>query len=337
MTNRDPISAMTMLKLKLLVIGLFFFLAGSSTAPAQNVNVDDKNSRFGSPVTQHWKVGAYIKASSTASVRKAYITIPVPMDWPEQKVRIVEENMPGNVTAVKYRTLQNGVRQMLAEVTNVKAGQVIELSVTFEVATNTINEPKDTDKWEIPTKLPRSMKSFLSKSPQINTTSMKLKKHAKSLVADVDGDWKKVETIYDWVRDNIKQTNEKPEGAVACLRHKEGPHEDIVSLFVALCRANKIPTRTVWVEGNVYAEFYLLDKTKKDVKDKKVEKGTWFPAQLVGNRDFGSMSDPRIIQQKGDNFRVPEEEKRQNYVYEHVTAKSKVRPTVKFIRKLIQK
>ncbi len=303
---------------------------------AQNVNVADENSRFGKPVTQQWKVGAYIKASA-ASVRTAYITIPVPMDWPEQSAKIVEEKMPDNVTGVKYRTLQNGVRQMLAQINNLKPGQVIELSVTFEVAVKSINAPKSTDQWQIPKKVSRDMKSFLGKSPQINALSMKLKKQAREIVADVDGDWKKVEAIYDWVRDNIKQTHEKPEGAVACLRHKEGPHEDIVSLFIALCRANKIPARTVWVEGNVYAEFYLQDKNKLEIKDKKVEKGTWFPAQLVGNRDFGSMSDPRIIQQKGDNFRVPEEEKRQNYVYEHVTAKSKIRPTVKFIRKLIQK
>ena len=298
---------------------------------AQDVNVESQDDSAGvsftKPVTQKWKVGARIRAANR-SVRSAYITIPVPMDWPEQSVKVVEEKIPDNVTGVKYRVLNDGVRQILANVVNVKPGEQVEMSVTFEVTVSQIEAPKDTSKFVKPKRPSRNIKAHLNRSPQINHGSMKLRNQVKEIVKDIDEPWKQVEALYDWVRENIKQINEKPEGAQSCLRHLKGPPEDMVSLFIAFCRANKVPARTVWVEGHVYAEFYLEDEEKK---------GHWFPAQLAGNRDFGSMSDPRIIQQKGDNIKVPEEEKRQRYVYEHVTAKTLAPPTVKFIRQLIQK
>jgi hypothetical protein len=66
----------------------------------------------------------------------------------------------------------------------------------------------------------------------------------------------------------------------------------MTSLFVALCRANGIPARTVRVPGHCYPEFYLLERNGK---------GHWFPCQAAGTRAFGAMPDPRPVLQKGDN------------------------------------
>jgi hypothetical protein len=61
----------------------------------------------------------------------------------------------------------------------------------------------------------------------------------------------------------------------------------------------------VFVDGTQYAEFYLVD-------DK--DQGHWFPCTVTGLREFGSLGDPKVILQKGDNYRVPGEKKKLKYV-----------------------
>jgi hypothetical protein len=82
----------------------------------------------------------------------------------------------------------------------------------------------------------------------------------------------------------------------------------------------------VWVEGSYHAEFMLVDS----------ETNThWFPCSVVGIREFGSLTDPRVILQKGDSIRVPEKETRQKYVREFLSCSGKSRPAVEFIRELL--
>jgi len=312
-----------------LIVAIVLATNFANIAFSQDVNVTDaprNGVSFANPITQKWKVGAEITGGSSR-LRSAFITIPVPMDWPEQSVRVVEEDVPSNVTGAKYRVLDNGVRQMVANIVGVPPRETIEVSVTFEVTINEIVAPSETDEFVIPKTAPRGIKRYLNKSILIDHTSLRLKKQVKEIVSGIESPWKQVEALYDWVLENTNHAETQPEGAKSMLRHLEGPPEDMVNLFVAFCRAHRVPARTVWVEGHVYAEFYLQDAEKK---------GHWFPAQLSGRRDFGSMSEPRIIQQKGDNIKVPEEPKRQRYVSEHVTANARSRPRVKFIRELVK-
>jgi hypothetical protein len=97
-------------------------------------------------------------------------------------------------------------------------------------------------------------------------------------------------------------------------------------VFIALCRANKIPARMVWVDGHSYAEFYL----------EHVEgQGRWYPVESAGTRSFGEMPLPRVILQKGDNFTVPERKERLRYASDYLIGLPTPgggRPSVKFIR-----
>ena len=80
------------------------------------------------------------------------------------------------------------------------------------------------------------------------------------------------------------------------------------ALFIAMCRAIEIPARLVRVPGHCWAEFYLVDDEKN---------GYWFPAQVAGTEELGSMQDTRVILQKGDSFRLPESPKEEElYVKE---------------------
>ena len=68
------------------------------------------------------------------------------------------------------------------------------------------------------------------------------------------------ELIYDHVRDNVEYRNGRLKGALAALRDGHGDCEELSSLFIAVCRANKIPARTIWVPNHCYPEFYLVDQ-----------------------------------------------------------------------------
>jgi transglutaminase-like putative cysteine protease len=117
-------------------------------------------------------------------------------------------------------------------------------------------------------------------------------------------------------------------GAARALHDKEGDSDDLTSLFVAMCRAQKIPARTVFVVKHCYAEFYLEDDQGK---------GLWFPCQPAGARSFGAVDSTSPIIQKGDNFKNPENPKdRLRYVteYFHATGRGK-EPKVTFVQEIV--
>ena len=198
--------------------------------------------------------------------------------------------------------------------------------MTFLVSTSQIIGPPDPSAFERPKSNHKQAKPFLGVGPQINYRNTKLRNQVKDLVAGKEFAWQEVEAIFDWVRDNIEQRDSEADDVISVFREKSGCAEDKVGLFVAMCRANKIPARMVWVEGTQYAEFMLVDKEKN---------AHWFPCSVVGIREFGSISDPRIILQKGDSIRVPEKESRQKFVAEFATCVGKAKPVVRFIREVL--
>jgi len=194
------------------------------------------------------------------------------------------------------------------------------------VTTSQIEGPSDPSLFTRPKTNHKSGKPYLTTSPQINFKKSKIRKQVKALVEGKETAWAEVESIYDWVRDTIEQQPGSAQDVYDVIRNKKGNGEDKVALFVAMCRANKIPARMVWVEGTQYAEFMLVDQEKNP---------HWFPCNVSGIREFGSISDPRVIVQKGDNIRVPEKDKRLKFVNEFASCKGKSKPAVRFIRKIL--
>jgi hypothetical protein len=77
--------------------------------------------------------------------------------------------------------------------------------------------------------------------------------------------------------------------------------KDMSCLFVALCRAGKIPARIVRVPEHCYAEFYLEMKPEGRARGNRPV-GFWFPCQVSGTYSFGGIPEQRVILQKGDSF-----------------------------------
>jgi hypothetical protein len=313
-----------------------------------------EHGKLGEAQTQRWKVGMQITATSACSKIMGYI--PVPVDWPEQKVKVVDEDISPQAK-ISYRPINKEMKLMLVNIPYLPAGQTAHAYVTYEVTRNTQLPPEKTDQYVFADKrkLHGPMRMYLAPSPLIESRSPKIRKLLKEIEAgdtdkaedkskaaeeeeETEGDeeeakeltpWEQVEVLYDWVQDNIEYKEGKIKGALAALRDGTGDCEELSSLFIALCRAKGVPARTVWVPGHCYAEFYLKDAEGE---------GHWFPCQPAGSRAFGGIPEFRPVLQKGDNFRRPDDHKVTRYLSERLVVKAtRSEPKYKFIRETVAK
>jgi hypothetical protein len=267
--------------------------------PAQAQFLDaqpaESGPRLGDVRSQRYRVGVVVTAEG-GPCRGIYATLPVPADWPEQKVQVAAEDVSPDVRSLRYRMLPGGVKQMVVEIPDLPAGDKAHAIVTFTIERASILPPADTASLAIPKKPDRTLRGFLGASPYIETRHPKIVKLARSTGENLDG-WSKVEAIYDTVRDKVEYRNGDLKGAARALADGWGDCEELTCLFIAMARVEGIPARTVWVEGHCYPEFHLVDAAGK---------GWWFPCQIAGTRAFGAMPDQLPILQKGDSFRDPD-------------------------------
>jgi hypothetical protein len=292
----------------------------------------NQSAALGASIVQYVKIGISVTAKG-GPCRGLEGTTPIPIAWPEQEIELVEEDVSSAVRRVEYRLIgpvgsnESTARQMLVKVPQLTAGEEAHAILTFKLTSYAQEAPADTSAFVRPDKRDRSMRTYLNPSPKIETKDRGIGKIAEQIAQENKGrsDWELVEAFYDWVRDNIEYEDGPLKGARQALRDGTGDCEELTSLFIALCRIEGIPARSVWVEGHCYPEFYLLDND---------ETGHWFPCQAAGDRAFGSMPDRRPIYQKGDNFKVPESKERYRYVPENLVG-SGGSPSVKFIREVL--
>jgi len=243
---------------------------------------------------QKYRVG--VRVTARGRCRGLYATLPVPADWPEQRVRSATEDVSPEVRRLTYRVLPGDVRQMIVEIPDLPPGRTAHAIVTFELERAAILAPTETDALLIPEKPGRELKQHLGPSPYIESRHPKIVKFARSIGVEREG-WGKVEAIYDAVREKVEYRNGDLKGAARALADGFGDCEELTCLFIAAARAEGIPARTVWVEGHCYPEFHLVDEAGT---------GRWYPCQAAGTRAFGSMPDQLPILQKGDEFRDPD-------------------------------
>jgi len=299
-------------------------------ARAQFQAASPEGARLGETLVQKWKAGVIVSASS-GPCQGILATVPVPTDWPEQQVTVVDEEISSSAR-VSYEMVGGTVKQMKVVIPFLPAGQKAVAVVTVEVRRSSQIAPENTGVYQIPDgrRMEPAVRIHLGPSPAIESTSPKIKALARQIGADKENAWDKVEAIYDWVRQTVTFDEAYVEapvrGALAALGTKKGDCEDLSSLFIAICRAAGIPARTVWVPGHCYPEFYLVDAEGQ---------GHWFPCQAAGSRAFGEMPDHRPILQKGDNFRPPHSPReRKRYLAEWLTGAGG-RPQVQWVRELV--
>jgi len=310
------------------MIALVISLGLSGSAQAQFKQEDAQGAKLGEARVQRMQVGIVVNGMGVLC--KGIVGyVAVPDEWPEQQVKIVEEDVSPGVK-VSYQGVDGMAKAMEVKIPVLGPREEAKALVTFEVRRSPILPPDDTDMYVMPDlkKLDRQARMFLAPSPKIESRDPKIRSLAKQIGAAEPKAWKKVEAIYDWVRDHVEYKNGDLKGALAALRDGTGDCEELTSLFVALCRASDVPARTVWVEGHSYPEFYLTDS--KGV-------GHWFPCQAAGTRAFGEIPETRPILQKGDNIRPPYNRRDpKRYLANHLTGTAASgQPQVQFIRRMV--
>lgn len=274
-----------------------------------------------------WEMGCVVRARGAMAGIVA--TLPVPMSWPEQDVEILDRSISRQVGNVRFRELQGGVRQLQITIPRLRAGDEAEVLVRMEIVKRDIAAPSETEQWTIPRRPDRELRRYLRPSPYIDSEDRKIVAAAEEAAANGTSGWARAEALYDWVREQIEyRFARRIKTARRALDDGYGDCEEMTSLFIAMCRAQGIPARAVWVPGHCYPEFYLEDAAGA---------GQWFPCQVAGTRSFGGIPESRPILQKGDNFRVPGTRKPQRYVKETLAARhAAAAPEVEFIRRKLE-
>jgi hypothetical protein len=303
--------------------------APAPTADSTAKSNTESSTQLGKQTKVRFRVGAEITASRGAC-RNILAMVTVPLECPEQHVTIVSEDFSPDVREVTYRPLPGGeVKQMVISVPYLADGATAHAIVIAEVTTSTILPPVKTDDLKIPKKISSKLKLYTIGSPYIEVTHQRIHALSKEIFAEIPEtatDWQKIEAIYDAVLKKIDYKEGPDKGAAEALRDKQADCQGRSAVFIALCRANKIPARMVWVHGHCYPEFYL-ERAEGD--------GEWYPCESAGTRAFGEMPLARPILQKGDNFRVPERKEHLRYASDYITGvptPGAGKPKVKYIR-----
>lgn len=277
---------------------------------------------YSDPVKQKWRVGVVLVTGSNP-VKDVFTYIPIPREWPEQSVAVFEEDIPVEFAVQKIDEL-DGLDRLILRGRLIPPKKKIVALQTFMVTTARVNAPPDTTIFTIPDSKEKLAKKFTASGADISYRNNALRKQAEELIEAEGTAWQKVERIFDWVRENIDQGGGDPYGTITTFAKKSGHPEDVVGLFIAMCRANKIPARMVFVDGTQYAEFMLADPAGKL---------HWFPCDIVGIRAFGKIVEPKVILQKGDNIRVPGVKRKKKFVAAYGEVKSATAPKLmQFVR-----
>jgi hypothetical protein len=315
----------------LVALCLTLCLAASAMAQFQE-EADTGGVKMGDATTTKWRCGMVITAVGGAC-RNIAGYAPVPIEWPEQQVKIVEEDITPEAK-VTYQVVDETVKLMTVKIATLEATKEARALVTFEIQRSVILPPEKTDGFLLPDlkKLDRKVRPYLGPSPKIESTEQRIKDLAKEIGADQEKGWQRVEAIYDWVREKVEYEKDSTnKGAMLALKAGKGDCEGMSSLFIALCRAANVPARLVWVPGHCYPEFYLVDAKGG---------GHWFPCQAAGSRAFGGMPETKPILAKGDNFRPPYNTKeRKRYLAEYlkgVPTPGGGAPQCRFVRDLVK-
>jgi transglutaminase-like putative cysteine protease len=305
---------------------------------------------------QTWITGIVLEAGS--QLEDVTITLPVPMSWFEQEIKTYRcvKGKSSIPRGINFRTINNGANEAVLNFPNLRLNNKLEIIFEFDTINYEVEPPENTDIYVIPQRLPKEITPYIKASPKIEIDDTKvafaLRKILREITNDKQSAWNKVEAIYNYTQERVKYNDANKslpaKGVKALLampeNRCEGDCKDLCSLFVALCRLQKIPARLVRLPEHCYAEFYLEvgkipDKTNTSpnvdtekssqtnttnsnstqtstIKPPTIKpqankiqnepRGFWFPCQVAGTYSFGGIQEHQVILQKGDSFPDPE-------------------------------
>ena len=322
-----------------------FQFQSKDTEQAERVK-DVSGPQLGASKSQTLVTGVRIDAGSQAE--SLYIRLPIPIDWPEQKVVAVRAiKLDATLSREPiYNQVDAGAKELILQADKLRPGRPFEVIVEIDLLNHELLPPDNPDNYVIPKQVPHELKRYVEKSPLIESGDKRILALFNDITKDKHTDWEKVEAIYSYVQRNVnydETTKAKlAKGALAVIAGPpgqwKGDCKDMSCLFVAICRAGKIPARLVRVPEHCYAEFYLEPKDAK--KGTKGPTGFWFPCQVAGSYSFGGIPERQPILQKGDSYPdYDSDNKKARYIFlkeccEANVPKDSAPPKVRFVREL---
>jgi transglutaminase-like putative cysteine protease len=293
-------------------------------------SVADPALELADPRTYQLRVLFRISAPE-ATVNNIVATGPIPMEWPEQKVRLLSEKVTPSSARVSEQVLPGQAAMLKLQVPRIAKGEAASVERIYEITRYRMKFLLPSEELALPRAAPPELREQLIGIPpgvQIQNQKMIDLANTLNTASRDDGAWQTAKSFWSWTRDNVKFENGDFRGAMHALEQRCGDCEEMSALFVGLCRLSKIPARTVWVHSHDYPEFYLVDKQGK---------GHWIPAQVLGPAWFGEMAEYRPIFQKGDRFYDSLKKEYVRYVPQTVKGggDAKVLPQVEFQHEII--
>ncbi|MBW3539225.1 MAG: transglutaminase domain-containing protein [Planctomycetes bacterium] len=249
---------------------------------------------YDQPKTFRLQCELSISAPAGVILQNVHATCPLPVEWPEQKVRLIAETLPrgarSQVTAIPHTgAVLNFYIPLLPP------GQTATATRVYEITRYRVRLKGDVSSLDVPQKLPRDAAAAVKMTVEERRSGGRFRDLAREIAANEEA-WDAARQFFRWIRTNVSYEEGEFRGAAETLAKKVGDCEDMTALFVALCRAAGIPARNVWIENHAYPEFYMADEHGN---------GAWIPVQVSGPEWFGEMAEYRPIVQKGDELRDP--------------------------------
>lgn len=244
------------------------------------------------PGTRTWdvEIGVRIEAQGPSTVTAG---MPVPIDWPEQDVELVESDYQH--CRGRVQSLGKTAAMLVVRTGRLRPRETAEATLRYRVVTRPVAdllEGRSFTGQGGPTAA--AVRQYLRPSPGIESTDRAIRDLAEELATGATTDLEKAQAFFRYAHTAIEyRYQEEFTSATTALETGIGDCEEKAAVFIVLCRAAQIPARQVWVPEHAWAEVYLVDDAGE---------GHWLPAHTSGTPWFGRMPDPRVILAKGDRF-----------------------------------
>lgn len=239
------------------------------------------------------------------------IWLPVPQDHPEQK--ITNLNITPKVPILIDKTTNVKIARLYQKKSEApRPDESQSFGLQYQLTTH--ESHADPDKLNAvkhqPYKQDRHYRTYIRPEKRLQTHHSKIRQLAAKFKGNKRSPVHTARLIYDFVIENTtyKLMNGQPGSAAYCLNHKHGECTEYTALFVALCRAARIPARPVsgcWADlknhWHVWAEFMLPT-------------GEWIPAdpnqgdEQKNKTDFyfGNLENRRLALCKSFQINLPQ-------------------------------
>lgn len=199
---------------------------------------------YGSPVTQRMRIGARVEAKG-GNVQNILIMVAVPLDCPEQRVTVVEEEYSDNSGTVEFRTLPDvklaipGAKQMLISIPVLPARQTATATVTYDIQTDHVYAPKETATLQIPKRPSRDIKPFVKSSPFIDVNDRKIRDAIKEALEMRVTKGTAGSSVVDSSGNNIEQAAATAAAAAAVAANAKDDEDDTRAAKIAQAKLEK--------------------------------------------------------------------------------------------------